>query len=705
MTSQARSNPRRRPDPPPFLGQTLDFGEIRNGVRHVERPSWSARQKLMATLLGQANEARTHVPGLVNRMRSLLRDSDPLFLYSRVAFLLQMRRIAPGPATFGADALVEFLGGLVTAMPVDDVLSRLGQDDHPQTLYTMEALLREYGVGQRRISDAEALRPGERSQLARAVRLLEAENLFDRMNGYPAQLETIFTTIVAPLAERSRSTLGFALGDALTVANAYQDILDEGRRQVVDEFQVLLDRIPPNADHDTLIQTFATHMAGVATIGASPVVNLTDWLVERTGFPAAEVSAILDSMSTRLGSQPDLDSLASPNTLRRRPIVGLPDGRHLWITPGDFLHTALEWAADVCDPHPTLRKTLDKRRQDGCEELAYLALRGVFGDDHAHAAVTYPADGQRPDIDVLVATPGGTIIVEAKAARFTDPARRAAPERVRKKTREYVDKALDQNARTIAYLHTGAQDLRDARKRRMTIPNSPHITSVIVTLDRVDPFATYLPDGGKRQNVPPEGTWLVNLADLLMTTDILRHPAEFYAYANLRASINHVGGPLIFVETDALGLWCEERITPIPHHAGALATFGQTSALMNDYYTHPHNIEEPSTQRPTSGVPLEVLAALDDVLRTRADRWHPLAAAALSVQPQRWAAVRKALRTVSPTRTSRRAKKNANRAKGGLNLAGDLTIIIDNTDTKCNDCSNHLHLLPQVVESETGEDT
>ncbi|MGW4116644.1 hypothetical protein ACWEFJ_37705 [Actinosynnema sp. NPDC004786] len=74
-----------------------------------------------------------------------------------------------------------------------------------------------------------------------------------------------------------------------------------------------------------------------------------------------------------------------------------------------------------------------------------------------------------------------------------------------------------------------------------------------------DPFATYLPDGGERDGVPETGTWLVNLADLIMAADVLRDPAEFYAYAELRARINKIGGPRIFVETDALGAWCEHR--------------------------------------------------------------------------------------------------------------------------------------------------
>ncbi len=97
----------------------------------------------------------------------------------------------------------------------------------------------------------------------------------------------------------------------------------------------------------------------------------------------------------------------------------------------------------------------DRRRQTTCEQLAYQALGGVFNERDVHPAATYSADGQRPDIDILVAMPGATIVVEAKAGRFTDAARRGAPDRVKKKSREFIDKALDQSARTITHLRNG----------------------------------------------------------------------------------------------------------------------------------------------------------------------------------------------------------------------------------------------------------
>jgi hypothetical protein len=558
-------------------------------------------------------EAEQQLPDLLERIKSCAAAADPLMLYSRLQIIDAMRRTAsPGPMGFGSDALLEFYGGLVTAMPVELVLGRYGADYHPQALYDLDGLLREYGAAANLVQQAKAMRQGATGTLDSVRHLLEWESQFDRMLGYPTQLRPVFEAVTVPLAEQTRAVLGFTLGDALVIADAYQAMLVDRMAAAVDQLDSAFAQLPRPSSRDVALQYAAAHAAGLATFGAAPVEeDLPGVLAERTGIPRQQVAVLVASLSTPLGSQPGLRELRDSNSLRRRPIIGLPDDRYLWVRPGDFIHCALDWAGDACQGDPDLLKRFDKQRQRACEHLAFEALTAVFGPDHVHANVTYPAGRQRPDIDVLVALPGASIVVEAKGGRFTDPARRGAPERVKKKSGEFVDKALTQNARSIAYLQSGSAELRDQHNRGLTIPQSDHVVSVIVTLDRVDPFATHLPAGGKRDApVPEDGTWLVNLTDLLLVTDVLRHPAEFYAYAHTRAAINQLGGPRIFVEADAVGAWCEDRIQPTRPQPGELVLFGQTSEAMNEYYGRdPASDSDSTPPRPTTHTPAEVLRA------------------------------------------------------------------------------------------------
>ncbi|MGW8775909.1 hypothetical protein [Streptomyces sp. NPDC055794] len=624
-------------------------------------------------------KAEQQLPRLHEEISQTALAADPAMLYSSLHVLDAIRRSSqPGHVVFGSDAMVEFYGGLVTAMSADQVLQRLGTDFHPQALFDLDRLLREFARAESLAHQAKVLREGAADKQKSVLHMLQLEQRFDRMQGYPPQLRRIFEEITTPLADVSRAVLGFALHQALEAADVYHARQATRLGEVMTEFENASALLAPLPGREQRVQVAATFTAGVATFGASPVEDdLPGVLTTELNAPHEETARLVAALTTPLGSQPALKSLSDTNALRRRPVIGLDTTRSLWARPGDFIHEALDWAADACRDHPELLKSFDKQRQDGCEELVRRALTAVFGQTYVHHGATYPAPGN-PDIDVLVAMPGAVMVVEAKGGRFTDPARRAAPDRVNKKTREFVDKALNQNARTIAYLDSGKGNLRSRHKKRLLLPDRlPPAVSVIVTLDRVDPFATHLPDGGKRSAEPKDGTWLVTLADLMMVADLLRHPAEFYAYARTRATITKAGGPRVFVEADALAAWLDHRVQPVDPAPDEIVFLRTGSEAVNDYYTQVMTPSSPSPVRPGSGVLAEVLDALDIVHRERPQDWNQLAIAALAVQPEDWRPVRKTLRTAQPVPTgTRRARKRARRAADGIRLSPHLTVYV-----------------------------
>ncbi|MCX4538434.1 hypothetical protein OHA79_50910 (plasmid) [Streptomyces sp. NBC_00841] len=622
--------------------------------------------------------AEQELPQLLADISEASLAADPLMIYSSMHVLNAISRaVLPARLAFGSDALAEFYGGLVTAMPPEDVLAQLGTEYHPQVLYDVDSLLREYGKAESLAYRARMLREGTADQQTNVLHMLQLERRFDRMQGYPAQLRPIFDGITAPLASKSRKVLGFSLHHAADAADAYHSLRNTHINQALDALQDVLAAAKASTDKTHRSQLALVHSAGVATFGAAPVEDdLPGLLAERLNAPHNDMTRLVASLTTQLGSQPDLRELGDTNALRRRPIIGLGDTRALWARPGDFLHEALDWAADACLAHPELLKQFDKRRQDFCEEQAHRTLAAVFGHEYTHAGVIYPEAGN-PDVDVLVAMPGAVLAVEAKGGRFTDPARRAAPDRVQRKTREFVDKALTQNARTVAYLDRGGRDFRDQHKRRLPLPDPlPTAVSVIVTLDRVDPFATLLPDGGKRDAAPEEGTWLVTLADLMTVAEILRHPAEFYAYARTRAAMAKVKGPTVFVEADALAVWLEHRVQPVEPCASELVYLDTSSEAINAFYTHVDAPGSPSPSRPASGIPSEVLDALDLVQQSRPEDWRHLAIAALAVKPAEWQPLRRALHPTKPGSSTRRDRKRARRAADGIRLSPHLTVYV-----------------------------
>ena len=63
--------------------------------------------------------AKQRLPQLLSEISTTALTADPLMLYSSLHVLDAMRRSSlAGSVVFGSDALLEFYGGLVTAMPM-----------------------------------------------------------------------------------------------------------------------------------------------------------------------------------------------------------------------------------------------------------------------------------------------------------------------------------------------------------------------------------------------------------------------------------------------------------------------------------------------------------------------------------------------------------------------------------------------------------
>ncbi|WP_316784521.1 hypothetical protein [Streptomyces sasae] len=132
----------------------------------------------------------------------------------------------------------------------------------------------------------------------------------------------------------------------------------------------------------------------------------------------------------------------------------------------------------------------------------------------------------------------------------------------------------------------------------------------------------------------------------------------------------------MFVEADALTCWLEHRIQPVPPPPGELAFLDTGSEAVNGYYTHVATPGSPAAARPVSGIPAEVLHALDLVQQDRPQDWHAVATATLAVRPADWRPVRKALQPARPGAGTRRDRKRARRTADGVRLSSRLTVYV-----------------------------
>jgi hypothetical protein len=331
----------------------------------------------------------------------------------------------------------------------------------------------------------------------------------------------------------------------------------------------------------------------------------------------------------------------------------------------------LDWCAAVCEPYPELRAAYDMCRQRGCEELAAEALEVVFTFPRVKRNPTYDSPG-RPDTDVLVTLPGACIVAEAKGRRFTDAGRAGLPQRVATKASEFVHEPLTQSERAAASLRNDPASWRDASGRPLNLATPAKVLRMVVTLERVDPFATMVAELATHSDgdaALASDVWMVALADLLAVADILDTPHEMFAYIDARARVTQRGYPTVMMETDALAAWCNDRLADIELPTGVRWMLSHQSEALNEYFTSTALGE--SAEKPSSGLPAIVLRALDQILVDQPSQWLRACTDVMAPPTADWKPVSRSLaNTATASGGHRRSRQRAHRLSAGVSIGG-----------------------------------
>jgi hypothetical protein len=592
---------------------------------------------------------------------------DPVALYGQLQAFDAMRRFnTSAPEHWGSDALIEFFGGLVLSLPRADVIDRIGKTGPPDLIARIDAALQMFGQLELWAHLAKIAREGAEGRQQRIQLDLQLENLLDRMHGYIPHLRSILLAILQPLRRESLAHLGFDLADCIKATEAAIELglahIDAAEKQ---------ERQADEQDDAELMIRFLNEIRARAT-QLDP--DLPTRLSAAAELQLDETTKLIDAMSVPIGQDLTLTSLSDDSPLRRKPIIAV-DGSYIWTRPIDFYHMGLDWANDVCRDNQRLVDRLNKQRQDRSEDITEEALVSVPGRENVYKRIKYDLPG-KPDIDVFVVLPDAMLVVEVKGGRFTESARRGSPGRVKKKSEEIIDKALDQNIRAWNYLNARTDGITHWSGKKLLIDPASHIVGLVVTLDHIDPFYGDVSDDilsrrGAFKNA------ILSLSDLLMVADILGNPAECFAYLSRRAEIATDHEFRVATEADVLGTWCTERI---PRNVRAQAErevrgLPTGNEALNEYYssytTSTLLPEHEVGPKPSSGMLTQVTAYLDSLYAHRSPTWAKLALEVGAVHPRRWVEVGRWIDRAANAdpHASRKSRKRAARVQAGDGLA------------------------------------
>ncbi len=579
----------------------------------------------------EAFQARAdNLPTLIDELRSLMAGRDLTQLINSVAVPAMMvgidgaESLADGELTSSWAAKIEYLVGVALS------LEAVGTADTPhEVTRRVRSLISE-------IFDAEQARRitafttnADIGDLNREVLLqqLQLEYQTDRMPGYAVHLEQVDAEVFGRHREYYVTSLGFNPADVIRATRLNARSLNRVFSAAIDTLRTAMDGPDPDPQ------------AAVAFIEALNATTL--WVpldvAASTGIAVEQISAMLAFFSTDYGCQPEFRAPGDTNRARTHPCIKLDNGTFFVPDP---------WALSAAIHHRLAtepkRNGFDsqryyKHRQDAHERLVSEAMAKVFGPSNTFPTQHYAlVSKEKGEIDTLIRAEW-PLVVEAKAIALTERGRRGYADRVDKKIAEILGKALDQTDRALTYIldEGGRSFTRTANGRQVDVlPREVSSgTAVIVTFERIDPFAS---SGLSVSGAVKRPTWVVSLTDLLMVTDILMDPASFHHYARERAGMHSIKASAAS-ECDALGAYLIDRISilhSLDHEEEEIARIliADSSDALNDFYTRRELGLE--AQKPTVGVPEEILDAMASTLLQAG--WAEVAAAVMSAQHGTW---------------------------------------------------------------------
>lgn len=578
-----------------------------------------------AELCGRAalvDEAVTELMGLVA-------THEPIEFLSAVAVPTSMGLNTRGSRDDDAGetvtwpAKVEYLVGLALAAPPG-----AGPTQTDVTRRAMSLVDDIFdGVRAKQMLDSFDAPHVENDGLAGAMFMLRQEQVFDRMPGYARHLEEIDSEVFNRHRDYYSDALGFSPGDVARVVRTR--IAADGLR--VNE---ALRRAQKYVKQDRERSFIAMHE--MLTLVDASRRWTADLLAADTGADPAELAAMLDFFSVEFGSQPAFRLPTDPNVVRTRPVVAMGDGTYFIADPWALLAAVHpRMAAAATDPRPMERYRT--HREQGHQCLVADTMRTIFGPDLVFEQQHYDsAINGHGEVDVLVTT-DLPLIVEAKAHALTDSGRRGAPLRVKRVAGDVIESALEQIARARCYiLDEERRDFADREggpeNRRLTGSISD-IAEIVVTFERMDPLAMHGPRLVGRDD---RSAWIVCLADLLMIRDILADAGSFHHYGRVRAGMA-TAGPLVFMESDALGSYLVDRIAPqrdaVADDPDTIVMIGYGSGAINEYFTALELGRD--AKPPSTGVPRSVAAALTAVA-SNSGCWTRIVDAVMQADDATW---------------------------------------------------------------------
>jgi len=623
---------------PPDAGMPIDIRSLASPVEGSPQllsvsPTSHQRTVAMDIMLETLTDRASTLDVLSNELLDLVAQYDPVQLILSIAIptgvaILELDDEDDAPMTYSWDAKIEYLAGLTLTGPP-------GEDDVDKEVTTKALKLvgSVFDAARAQLFVQSLSDDREHLGIEQARFLLQMEYLVDRMSGYTEHLGRIDEEIFAPHSDLYYEELGFCPSDAIDLVRncAKWSSIEFSHIDIYNSF--LSDDEPQSILHR--LESFYKWTP--------------ELLSQISRLPIERVRSFLRNMSIDFGCQPDFRVPSDYNKLRYYPLIRIPNDTFLVPAPWSVAHSIHDWLRDYIKHNSSSRLAISypKHRSSAAERLVHSELKKVFGDKAVLSNQHYDSSRGHGEIDCIVLG-NIPILVEVKSNTLSEKGRSGDQSRIGRVIKKVITKPFDQTSRACSYVldeQGRCFSDRQGQQSRILLPsNIMEAVSIIITLERMDPFAISASElAGEDES---KDIWVTNMPDFLMVCDILDDPASFLHYARIRQKICELNIE-VYVESDALSGYLENRLKPLidqieqsEERCQTILTYNST--IINKYFTMIELGDK--ITKPSTGVPLILIEALRTCTSDYPYAWVIIASAVMEASPRTWRAWRNFLR-------------------------------------------------------------
>jgi len=288
--------------------------------------------------------------------------------------------------------------------------------------------------------------------------------------------------------------------------------------------------------------------------------------IHKSVFP----KEILEQLSINIGENTDfkkgkIEYFPTNETLiYDKPLIKIDDEYYCFNSALIIynLHTILENIIMSIIPPKKHQKNYYKKKGEYLEDKSLELFQEILPNCEVYSNLKYGVDDE---VDGIVVYDNNIFIVEAKSNKFTLGAKKGNIDKIKRNTKDIVEKAYQQAIRAKQYILSDEEvEFRDKNKKtvlklkREKINNIYLLNSTLEPLNHISTNLTSLQEFGFIQD--EEWIWSVYLNDLKIISEILDSPSEFLVYVDRRIKFNDYPQIRISEEIDIFGYFLSQGL-------------------------------------------------------------------------------------------------------------------------------------------------